>query len=334
MSLLELDAVEVEYARRGRSSVRAVAGATLSLERGQVVGLVGESGCGKSTLARAAVGLVAPTGGTVRFDGETLEPLTRRARPRRQAKLQLVFQDPYSSLNPRRRVGVQIADGLTILGLVASPEERRARVAELLSQVGLPTDAADRFPHEFSGGQRQRIAIARALAAEPSAIVLDEPLSSLDASAQAQIANLLVGLARDLDIGMLLISHDLAIVRQVADVVSVMYLGVIVESGKTGAVWNQPLHPYTEALIGAVPKVDGIGTLPAALPGEVPDPANPPTGCRFHPRCPYVMDRCRVDEPPLVAVAERVSACWLNEPGAPIVPLTERSASASASAST
>jgi peptide/nickel transport system ATP-binding protein len=326
MSLLELDAVEVEYTRRGRSSVRAVAGATLSLERGQVVGLVGESGCGKSTLARAAVGLVAPTGGAVRFEGRPLTPLTRRARPRGEARLQLVFQDPYSSLNPRRRIGAQIADGLTTLGLVTTPEQRRARVAELLGQVGMAAATADRFPHEFSGGQRQRIAIARALAAEPSAIVLDEPLSSLDASAQAQIANLLVGLARDLDIGMLLISHDLAIVRQVADSVSVMYLGVIVESGVTRELWNQPQHPYSEALIGAVPKVDGTGTLPAALPGEVPDPAHPPTGCRFHPRCPYVMERCRTAVPPLVEVADgRVAACWLSDPGTPLVPLAERS---------
>jgi peptide/nickel transport system ATP-binding protein len=310
---LELRDVVVEYDRRGGGRVQAVAGASLTVERGRIVGLVGESGCGKSSLARAAVGLVKPSAGTILFEGREVSPLTRRARPKELVRLQLVFQNPYSSLNPRRKVGTQLADALEV-----ARSGRARRVTELLELVGLPAAAAERFPHQFSGGQRQRIAIARALAADPSVIVLDEPLASLDASAQAQLANLLVSLSRELSLSLLLISHDLAIVRHVADVVSVMYLGVMVETGATRPLWTTPLHPYTEALIGAVPHADGAGVLPEALPGEVPDPANPPSGCRFHPRCPYAFDRCVDEEPPLIEVADgRAGACWLQEPGAP-----------------
>jgi peptide/nickel transport system ATP-binding protein len=227
----------------------------------------------------------------------------------------MVFQNPFSSLNPRRRIGDQIGEALTTLGLV--PRARRsARISQLLDQVGLPAGVARGYPHEFSGGQRQRIAIARALAASPSVIVLDEPLASLDASAQAQIANLLAALARELELGLLLISHDLAIVRHVADVVAVMYLGVVVEAAPTQELWATPLHPYTEALIAAVPHADGAGTLPLALPGEVPDPARPPPGCRFHPRCPYAFEPCPTEDPPLVELApRRTAACWLQRPG-------------------
>jgi peptide/nickel transport system ATP-binding protein len=190
----------------------------------------------------------------------------------------------------------------------------RKRVAELLEVVGLPAAAAGRYPHQFSGGQRQRIAVARALAVGPSVIVLDEPLSSLDASAQAQLANVLVELARTLEIGLLLISHDLAIVRYAADEIYVMYLGRVVEVGSAEATWEEPLHPYSEALIAAVPQADGDGLLPAALPGEVPDPARPPSGCRFHPRCPYRFDRCVEDEPPLLRLEDgRAAACWLHD---------------------
>jgi oligopeptide/dipeptide ABC transporter ATP-binding protein len=306
LSALELRDVEVEYDRRGGGKVRAVAGASLTVERGQIVGLVGESGCGKSSLARAAVGLVARTAGTVLFEGHEVTPLTRRARPRELIRLQMVFQNPYSSLNPRRKVGSQLADGL----ITAS----RTKVGEVLELVGLPAAAAARYPHQFSGGQRQRIAIARALAADPTVMVLDEPLASLDASAQAQIANLLVNLSRELELSLLLISHDLAIVRHVADVVSVMYLGRMVETGPTRPLWHLPLHPYTEALIAAVPHADGSGFLPEALPGEVPDPANPPPGCRFNPRCPYAFDRCVAEEPPLLPLpGNRRSACWLRD---------------------
>jgi peptide/nickel transport system ATP-binding protein len=320
VSALELTDVVVEYERRGLPPVRAVAGASLEVDRGQVMGLVGESGCGKSTLARAAIGMVAPLSGTIHFEGREVRPLGRGSRPHELARLQMVFQNPFSSLNPRRRVGEQIGDALAVLGL-ASRQERPLRIAELLEQVGLPAGAARGYPHEFSGGQRQRIAIARALAANPSVIVLDEPLASLDASAQAQIANLLVSLARGLHLGLLLISHDLAIVRHVADAVAVMYLGLIVEAAPTRELWATPLHPYTEALIAAIPHADGSGTLPEALPGEVPDPSRPPAGCRFHPRCPYVFDRCRSDEPPLVELAHaRSAACWLQRPGEPVAP--------------
>ena len=317
---LELRDVEVVYERRGRERLRAVAGASLTVERGQIVGLVGESGCGKSSLARAAVGLVRPAAGRVLFEGRDVTPLTRRARPRELTGLQMVFQNPYSSLNPRRKIGSQLADALDALDL-APRRGRRARVEELLDLVGLPAAAALRYPHQFSGGQRQRIAVARARAADPSVLVLDEPLASLDASAQAQIANLLAALARELELGLLLISHDLAIVRHVADFVAVMYLGRIVETAPTRELWETPLHPYTEALIGAVPRADGAGILPEALPGEVPDPSRPPTGCRFHPRCPYASDRSRSEEPPLVELAPgRAAACWLHRPGETPVP--------------
>jgi peptide/nickel transport system ATP-binding protein len=318
MSVLELDDVDVTYERRDHVKLKAVVGASLSVDRGQIVGLVGESGCGKSSLARAAVGLVAPSAGRVRFEGQEVSALTRRARPRALTRLQLVFQNPYSSLNPRRKVGDQIADGLPD---GTGGRAGRARVGELLERVGLSPGAAERFPSQFSGGQRQRIAIARALAADPSLIVLDEPLASLDASAQAQVANLLVELSRELSLGLLLISHDLAIVRHTADVVSVMYLGRIVETGPTREVWAAPLHPYTEALIAAVPRSDGAGTMPEALPGEVPDPARPPTGCRFHPRCPHRFARCPEEEPVLeAAFTARAVACWLPRDAVPTPP--------------
>jgi oligopeptide/dipeptide ABC transporter ATP-binding protein len=327
VSVLELKDVVVDYDRRGGGQVRAVAGASLSVDRGQIVGLVGESGCGKSTLARAAVGLVPTAGGTVHFEGEEVTALTRRARPRRLVRLQLVFQNPYSSLNPRRTLGSQVADGLESL----SRAERDARVRALCELVGLPSTAAQRYPHEFSGGQRQRIAIARALAADPSVIVLDEPLASLDASAQAQLANLLTSLSRDLGLGLLLISHDLSIVRHVADVVSVMYLGTMVETAPTLPLWTVPVHPYSEALIAAVPRPDGSGFLPESLPGEVPDPARPPSGCRFHPRCAYAFDRCSAEVPPLVTLVEgRTAACWLHPEGSVPARSAERAANIAA----
>jgi oligopeptide/dipeptide ABC transporter ATP-binding protein len=306
MTLLEVDALHVEYERKGKPPVPAVAGVDLTVERGQIVALVGESGCGKSTLARAVVGLLAPRRGEVRFEGKPVRAVSRGSRPPEQVRLQMIFQDPYSSLNPRRRVDAQILDGQR--GLRGAG--RRLQAADLLERVGLSPLVAKRFPHEFSGGQRQRIAIARALAADPALIVADEPVTSLDASSQAQVTNLLGALCREMDMGLLFISHDLALVRHVADVVAVMYLGRIVEIGPTDALWEAPMHPYTRALIAAVPRADGRRRLPDTLPGEVPDPANPPVGCRFRPRCPHAFDRC-IDEPPLLAVGARAAACWL-----------------------
>ncbi|WP_214316708.1 ABC transporter ATP-binding protein [Nonomuraea sediminis] len=300
MSLLTIDELAVEHRSPGRPVVRAVAGASLTVRAGEVVGLVGESGCGKSTLARAVCGLNPITEGSITFEGQPVTPLGLRRR--RLTGIQMVFQDPYASLNPRRKVGDQIADGLRVSG-------DRARPADLLERVGLPREFADRHPHEFSGGQRQRIAIARALAAKPRLLIGDEPISALDASAQAQVATLMRDLAVDSGAGLLFISHDLSVVRLIADRIAVMYLGKIVEVGDTAEVWDDPKHPYTQALLGAIPKPDGAGTLPAELAGDVPDPANPPGGCRFHPRCPLVMDRCRDSEPEFGPVA-----CWLHEP--------------------
>lgn len=308
---LELRGVEVAYRRDGRTML-AVAGVDLAVAPGEVVGLVGESGCGKSSLARAAVGLLRPSAGEVLLGAEPVLPLGRRARPVAQRRLQLVFQDPYASLNPRRRVGRQLADAVRIATGVAAG---RGRVGELLELVGLDPAMIGRYPHELSGGQRQRVAIARALAAEPVMLVADEPISALDASAQAQVAALFVRLARELGIGVLFISHDLAIVREIADRVAVMYLGRLVEIGPTANVWDDPQHPYTRALIDAVPRADGAGRLPADLPGDVPDPAVPPSGCRFHPRCPLAEPRCATTDPRLLDLTpERAAACLLLEP--------------------
>ncbi|MEV6034647.1 ABC transporter ATP-binding protein [Nonomuraea sp. NPDC052116] len=303
MTLLAIDDLVVEHRTPGRPAVRAVAGASLAVNPGEVVGLVGESGCGKSTLARAVCGLNPITAGSIAFDGQPVTPLGLRRR--KLTGIQMVFQDPYASLNPRRRVGDQIADGLR------TSQDTATSPADLLERVGLPRDFAGRHPHEFSGGQRQRIAIARALAARPRLLIGDEPISALDASAQSQVARLMRDLAVDSGAGLLFISHDLSVVRLIADRIAVMYLGKIVEVGDTAEVWADadPKHPYTKALLQAIPKPDGMGMLPAELAGDVPDPANPPGGCRFNPRCPSVMDVCRVKEPEFGPVA-----CWLHEP--------------------
>jgi len=315
---LEIVDLSVVFHRAGRQPVPAVVNVNLRVDPGRLTGLVGESGSGKSSLGRAAVGIYKPTAGRVMFNGEPVQVLGARARPKSQTALQMVFQNPFESLNPRRRIGSQILDGIRASGL-GRKDARQRRVQELFEQLGLPEHAAERYPHQFSGGQRQRIAIARALAVSPSIIVLDEPLASLDASAQAQLANALRMLIDRLEVGLLLISHDLAIVRHVADDLSVMYLGQVLESGPTSEVWNAPLHPYTEALIAAIPKPDGKGVLPKAPVGEIGDPANPPSGCRFHPRCPYARQKCSIEAPSLREVAPgRKVACWLHEPGRPL----------------
>ncbi|GII91912.1 ABC transporter ATP-binding protein [Sinosporangium siamense] len=303
MTLLTVDDLVVEHRTPGRPAVRAVAGAGLTVSSGEVVGLVGESGCGKSTLARAVCGLVPATSGNITFQGGPVRPLGLRRRHRSLLGIQMVFQDPYSSLNPRRKIGAQIADGLAVAG------DTTTTPADLLERVGLPRGFEGRHPHEFSGGQRQRIAIARALAARPALLIGDEPISALDASAQAKVATLMRELAVSSGAGLLFISHDLSVVRIIADRIAVMYLGKIVETGPTAEVWANPRHPYTKALLGAIPAADGAGHLPAELAGDVPDPADPPGGCRFHPRCPVAMDVCRAKEPDFTPVA-----CWLHEP--------------------
>jgi oligopeptide/dipeptide ABC transporter ATP-binding protein len=307
--VLKLSGVAVEYGRRGQR-VRAVDGVDLTVARGEIVGLVGESGCGKSSLARAAVGLEPLAAGTVTFEGREVTALRRRRRPDNLRGLQMVFQDPYESLNPRRKVGDLIADGAFLRG--SSHKDGLQLAAELLGRVGMPAAAVDSYPHEFSGGQRQRIAIARTLAARPSCLIADEPISALDASAQAQVANLLGELVDDGDLGLVLVSHDLSVVRQVADRVAVMYLGRIVEIGATETVWASPQHPYTEALVAAIPRADGAGVLPVDLPGDVPDPASPPTGCRFHPRCPIAAESCAELDQQLAPVAGREVACHIR----------------------
>jgi oligopeptide/dipeptide ABC transporter ATP-binding protein len=305
MSGLMMQDVQVEYRTRGRGAVLAVAGVDLQVAPGEVVGLVGESGCGKSSLARVAVGLSAPTSGSVSFDGARVVPIGWRRRSTAQARLQMIFQDPGGSLNPRRTIGAQVRDGIPA---TVPASERGERVAQLLERVGMSPAATERYPHQFSGGQRQRLAIARALAAEPEVIVADEPVTALDASAQAQVVSLLLSLVRELDMGLLFISHDLALVHDIADRTAVMYLGKLVEQGETKALMADPHHPYTRALIAAIPQVSASRRLPTVLPGEVPDPAQAPTGCRFRPRCPHARDVCLV-EPQLRAIGAAEVAC-------------------------
>ena len=318
--ILNIKNVSVEYDRHGRK-VRAVAGVDLTLNSGEILGLVGESGCGKSTLGKAIVGILAPVTGEVVFDGEKVKKLTRGKRPEHFRNLQMIFQDPYGSLNPRRKIGVQIADGLIVAGMPKKLALLKA--ADLLEKVGLPRNAVDRFAHQFSGGQRQRISIARALAAAPTAIIADEPISDLDTSSQAQVANLLVNLVDEFDMGMVFISHDLSIVRRISDRVAVMYLGKIVEVGTVDQIWNNPSHPYTRALISAIPHADGTSFMPQDLPGDVPNPMSPPSGCRFHPRCPLAKEECKTQEPGLRKLGDgRDVACVLQTAGNQPVTIT------------
>jgi oligopeptide/dipeptide ABC transporter ATP-binding protein len=301
--------------RREAGRVRAADDVNFAIKSGETLALVGESGCGKTTVARCILRALRPTSGEIRFSPEDgrvvdLAPLSRsQLRPLRR-HIQLIFQDPYASLNPRMMVGDIITEPLVVNGVPAA--ERQVRLLELLDLVGLPAAARTRFPHAFSGGQRQRIGIARALALNPRLIVADEPVSALDVSVQAQIINLLLDLQDRLGLSMLFVAHDLGVVRHVSDRVAVMYVGRIVEVAPTIDLYATPRHPYTRALLAAVPKADPEARDAVTAPrGEVADPANPPPGCAFHPRCPFAIDRCRVDRPELVEVAPgHLSSCF------------------------
>ncbi|MBV1695641.1 MAG: dipeptide ABC transporter ATP-binding protein [Hyphomicrobiales bacterium] len=296
-------------------TVRAVEDLSISIPEGETFALVGESGCGKSTTGRLLLRLIEPTAGQIFYRGEDLATLSPSAMRERRRELQIVFQDPYGSLNPRMSVGEIIAEPLTIHG-IGDRAGRRARVSELLSLVGLAPEHALRFPHEFSGGQRQRIGIARALALEPRFIVCDEPVSALDVSIQAQILTLMQSLQKRLGLTYLFISHNLAVVRQVADRVAVMYLGRIVEEAPTEELFSNPCHPYTQALLSAMPSAHPARSRQRILlKGDVPSPFSPPSGCRFHTRCPIAVDACRTLDPATVEIAPgHGAACHVRAP--------------------
>ncbi|AOT61171.1 ABC transporter ATP-binding protein [Streptomyces rubrolavendulae] len=314
MSLLELDGVKVHFpVKRGLlfdrtvGHVYAVDGVSLKVEAGQTYGLVGESGCGKTTLGRAVLRLVDVTDGEVVFDGTDLAKLPEEEMRRFRRRLQMVFQDPLGSLNPRQNIESILSEGMLAHGIGATQEERREKIKAILQRVGLPANALSRYPHEFSGGQRQRIGIARALVLEPDVIICDEPVSALDVSIQAQVVNLLEELQEQLGLTYLVIAHDLAVVRHISDVIGVMYLGSLVEEAPSDALYAAPKHPYTKALMSAVPVPDPEvedRRERILLHGDLPSPANPPTGCRFHTRCPWAQARCAAERPELVDAGE------------------------------
>ncbi len=327
--MIELIDLRVSFRRKARSLFQrapaplvAVNGVSLTIAKGETLGLVGESGCGKSTLGRAIMQLVRPQQGQVMFDGVDLCTLSDEAlRPYRR-RIQMVFQDPFSSLNPRLTVGQTVAEPIIVHGL-AREHELSAQVAELFELVGLSPNTLNRYPHEFSGGQRQRVGIARALAARPELLVCDEPVSSLDVSIQAQIVNLFESLRTRLGLGYLFVSHDLAVVRHLSDRVAVMYLGRIVEVAGKRELYQSPLHPYTQLLLETIPTTNRSLEKqrgPTRLKGELPSPLNPPAGCGFHPRCPKAMDVCRTKMPePAQRAGGRWVACHLFEPSASAV---------------
>lgn len=295
----------------GRRQLRAVDGVDLEILDGETLGIVGESGCGKSTLGRLLLALLAPSSGSVEFDGIDLASLSRAELRRLRRDMQIVFQDPYASLNPRMRVGNIIGEGIEIHG-IASGQTKRRSVLEMMERVGLSAGAYDRYPHEFSGGQRQRIGIARALVLRPKFIVADEPVSALDVSIQAQILNLLGDLKEEMSLTFAFISHDLRVVEHVSDRVAVMYLGRIVELASAADIYVSPRHPYTQALLASVPSLEpGDTPRPVRLLGDVPSPLAPPSGCAFHPRCPLAEERCREQTPELRRIVGHEVACHL-----------------------
>jgi len=286
--------------RRTVGHVKAVDDISFSIERGRVLGLVGESGCGKSTTGRTILRLLAPNGGNIRFGGQDITALPRRDLKKLRTQMQIIFQDPYSSLNPRLPVSEIVGEAMLQHGIVANKKEMQERVVEIIQKCGLFPEQAARYPHQFSGGQRQRICIARALAVNPTFIVCDEAVSALDVSIQSQIINLLKDMQQEMGLTYLFISHDLSVVKFISDDVGVMYLGQLVETGPKERIFGNPLHPYTEALLTAVPSFDpqvNRTRKRVLLEGDIPSPANPPTGCRFHTRCMYCRDVCREQAP-------------------------------------
>ena len=314
--MLEVEDLKVYYPVRGgwfrpKRYLRAVDGVSFSLEAGETLGLVGESGCGKSTLGRALVRLENPAGGRVMLDGRDMAALKGRELRRARKNFQMIFQDPYGSLNPRLTI-FQALDEVLALHFRLNRAERLERAAALLERVGLTAEALNRYPHQFSGGQRQRIGIARALAAEPRFIVADEPVSALDVSVQASIINLLDDIRRETRTSFLFIAHDLAVVEHISSRILVMYLGHVVEEAPARELVGSPRHPYTQALLSAVPTLDANGRKRIVLPGDVPSPLSPPSGCPFHPRCPRSQPKCAAEAPPLVSPdgSARRCACF------------------------
>jgi len=302
--------------RQPRQYVHAVDGVTFTIERGRTLALVGESGCGKSTVARLLVGLYAPTRGEVRFDGQATDAARKAGDLRTlRRRMQMIFQDPYASLNPRWKVLDIVGEPLREHHLVPGADALRARVGELLQQVGLAAADCEKFPHQFSGGQRQRISIARALATQPEFLVCDEPTSALDVSVQAQVLNIMKDLQRSRGLTYLFISHNLAVVRHVADEVGVMYLGRLVEVSPKRTLFSHPRHPYTRMLLDAIPDIHMSGRARTPVQGEVPNPLNPPTGCAFHPRCPHANARCSAERPALTRIDDVQVACHAVQEG-------------------